>query len=199
MYLLNSYDTYSDSELFEQISADNKTAFTEIFKRYSDKLYSYALKIVHSEFWAEEIVQILFMQLWEGRASLAEVKNPPSYLFRIAANRSVDMLRKNETDARLHYYIVSRERNMQNEVEQQFDYRKMEKLLQEAVNSLPEQRRRVYLLKTDGNLSYEQIADQLQISKHTVRNQIAAATQTVRNYLVENGALFLVLKLFLFY
>ncbi len=196
---MSRYDTYSDTELFSEIAAGNKIAFTEIFNRYSDPLYSYVLKILHSEFWAEEVVQILFVQLWERRDGLGLVTSPASYLFRIAANRSVDWLRKNEAEARMQYYIVSRTSLIQNEVEDQADYRTTEKMLREVVNSLPEQRRRVYLLKTEANMSYEEIAHQLQISKHTVRNQIAAATQAIREYLLKNGVVFLILTCYRFY
>lgn len=186
---MRDYETYGDSVLFDHIAAGDKTAFTTIFYRYSDQLYAYVLKIVNADFWAEEIVQTVFVQLWERRSELGSVENPPSYLFRIAANRAIDWMRRNESEARLQYYLVSLDTAPENEVEASFDYRNAERLVREAIRQLPEQRRRIFLLKTEGHKTYEEIAEELQISRHTVRNQLAAAMQTVRKYLLDRGIL----------
>ena len=69
------------------------------------------------------------------------------------------------------------------------DFREVENLLKEAVNTLPAQRRKVYQLVREEGLSYAEIAEKLQISKNTVRNHVAEALQEIRIYLREHGVM----------
>ena len=164
-----------------------------MFFRYSDELYSYSLKILHSSFWAEEAVQVLFCQLWTSRQTLDAVSNPRSFLFKMAANRSIDILRKNERFFRAH---IPESQTSENDTSQHVELRESERIIQQAIESLPAKRKLIYLLKNNGELTYDEIANELHVSVHTVRNQLAKAVDNIRTYLIAHGVSMTLILLF---
>ncbi|MBL7698070.1 MAG: RNA polymerase sigma-70 factor [Chitinophagaceae bacterium] len=171
------------AQLFQQISAGDESAFTLLFHRYADKIYSYSIKIVHTKFWAEEAVQNLFTQVWQHREKLVAVEQPEAYLFRMATNRCIDILRANEKAIRV-YHLKQIEYTCASD--ELLNYKESEAILQQAIRLLPEKRKIIYQLRTSGGLSYDEISEQLKVSPHTVRNQLAKAIQTIRAFLLAN-------------
>jgi RNA polymerase sigma-70 factor (ECF subfamily) len=166
------------------MASGDESAFTHLFYRYSDELFTYSLKILHTEFWAEEVIQNMFMQLWVHREALRGIDNPRSYLFRIAANRAIDILRANEKAIRLRYMqSVSTVYTPESDLIAKDN----ENIIEKAIHQLPEKRKLIYQLRNREGMSYEQISEVLHVSKHTVRNQLAKALENIRTYLVSNG------------
>jgi RNA polymerase sigma-70 factor (ECF subfamily) len=194
---LNFSGPNTDQELFLQIAEGNETAFTELFNKYADLLYWHAYKLLHSEFWAEETVQEVFLQLWANKSSLRQVESPASYLYRVAANRAFDRIRRQELEVKMQYFVQQQLHPPEDkEPSAKADERLNEQLFEQAVESLPEQRKLVFRLKYQQDLSYGEIAGKLNITKHTVRNQLAAALKTLRSTLLEKNDLLGVLLIF---
>jgi len=192
--------SYTDNELFSRIAAGDTQAYADIFKRYFDELYWNASKILKSEFWAEEIVQEVFLQLWTGREQLHDIDSPSSYLFRITANRCFDRIRRQELESKMQYFVQQVLHGSTTSYQDNaYDITAIEKLVQLAVDQLPTQRKNIYLLQKDQGLSYQEIAEKLGISRNTVRNHMVLALQDIRSYLTKNGDMFfLVLAIMLF-
>lgn len=184
---MNEYNKHTDSELFRLIGIGDTGAFTQIFNRYSERLYAYALKISKSEIWAEEIVQDVWTQIWINHAEFSNLENPSAYLFRTARNRCLDWLRRNKLEVRLQYYLVQNTQSIRNTTEQQVEYRYSSRLIDEAIQTLPSQRKVIFELKHMAGMSYEEVAETLKISKNTVRNQMISALKTIRQHLREKG------------
>lgn len=185
-----------DQHLFRQIAEGDAVAFSKLFRLHYPALHANALRILKSEFWAEEAVQESFVQLWASRDGLAEIDAPKSYLYRIVANRCFDRLRKNDAEVRLQYGINLLA--MQNAtVAQQhgFDLAVLNDLVTKALEQLPPQQQQIYRMQYTEYLSYQEIADKLGLSRHTVRNHMAKAIQSVRAYVAEHGGELLVLQL----
>lgn len=150
--------------------------------------------MLKSEFWAEEIVQEVFTQVWTSRSKLAEIESPAAYLFKITANRCLDRIRRQELEIKMQYLVnkaLTREANTFQE--NSYDLNLIEKLIKEAVQQLPAQGKLVFELHRNKGLSYQEIADQLQISKNTVRNHMVKALHFIRSYLRNKGELTLLL------
>jgi len=150
--------------------------------------------MLKSEFWAEEIVQEVFTQIWTSRGKLAEIESPAAYLFKITANRCLDRIRRQELEIKMQYLVnktLNREANTFQE--NSYDLDLIEKLIKEAVQRLPAQGKLVFELHRNEGLSYQEIVDQLQISKNTVRNHMVKALHFIRSYLHEKGELTLLL------
>lgn len=183
------FPKYEDHhELFKLIAEGDEVAFTTIFWAYTKRLYPFVLKLVNSDLWAEEIVQDVFSRLWERRETLKGIDNPTTYLFRMASNRTLDYIRRNELHVKMQY-ILAREKAEENRelTAELVDLKASEQLLKAAIHSLPPQRKLVYQLKHEENLSYDEIADRLKISRNTVRNHMAEALQAIRTYLRLKG------------
>ena len=92
-----------EKELFTAIAKGDEVAFTKIFYHYNKRLYPFVLSLLHSEVWAEEVVQDVFLKLWSSRQKLAEVESPQSYIFRMAANRTLDYMKRNGWEIKTQY------------------------------------------------------------------------------------------------
>ena len=175
---------YTEKKLFERIAAGDQLAFSQIFEKYFEQIHWRATHLLKSGFWADEIVQEVFVQLWVGRAKLADIENPAAYLFRMAYNRCFDRIRRQESENRVQYLL--NQMSEASDTNYQFsghDYNLLEKLIQEAIDSLPAQGRTVYLLLRQENLTYEEVAEKLTISKNTVRNHMVKNLQHIRSYM----------------
>ena len=179
----------TDKALFERIATGDETAFSIIFFRYTARLAPFVTQLLQSDQWAEEIVQDVFLRLWQARLQLATIDNPSAYLYQMASNRTLDYIRRNARDIKLQYYASRWLTPAADHPDAQQDFREMDHLLKEAVNRLPAQRRKVYQLVREEGLSHAEIAGRLQISKHTVRNHVAEALQEIRVYLREHGVM----------
>lgn len=146
--------------------------------------------MLKSEFWAEDIIQVVFTQLWQNRAELTKVEMPSSYLYRMVTNKARDRMRSHEREIRMQYWLAS-----QAEVEsrQKENREELHLLLAKAVDSLPAQRKEVYQLKYQQKLSYEEIATRLSISRNTVRNHMAKALEDIRTYMIRHADILLLI------
>jgi RNA polymerase sigma-70 factor (family 1) len=179
----------TDKALFERIATGDEAAFSIIFFRYTARLAPFVTRLLQSDSWSEEIVQDVFLRLWQSRLQLASIEQPSAYLYQMASNRTLDYIKRNARDVKLQYYAARWLAPATDHPDTQQDFREIDRLLKEAVNRLPAQRRKVYQLVREAGLSHAEIADQLQISKHTVRNHVAEALQEIRIYLREHGVM----------
>ncbi len=185
---------HTDLELFSRISESDEYAFTQLFLSYTERLYPYVTNLLNSELWAEEIIQDVFFKIWKNRHTLKDIDNPSAYLFRMAANRTLDFLKRKAIEVKTQYEI-SRQASQRKEnfTQEQLDFRITDSLYKAAVKSLPPQRQLVYKLKHEDGLSYDEIAEKLNISKNTVRNHIAEALAAIRSYLQKYIGILLVI------
>lgn len=178
---------YTDKELFARIVDGDQSAFTAIYEKYTGPLFFYALKLLKSEILAEELIQEIFMHLWAKRQSLGAIENPGGFLNRMTLHKAIDWIRHHQLDLKVQYYISTSTNAAANTTEEEIDFKTIERLIDTAVQHLSPQRSAVYKLKYEQKLSYEEISNELKISKHTVRNHLSKAFEAIRLYLVENG------------
>lgn len=191
---MNSNSSQDDKVLFIRIANSDGESFTILFKRYFDQLKWNAVKMLKSEFWAEEIIQDVFMQLWANRERLVDIESPSAYLFRITANRCLDRIRHQNQEIKAQYLLNQALPDEPGNLQQNsYDIRLIETMISEAVQQLPEKGRQVFELQRTGNFSYQEIADQLGISKNTVRNHMVKSLHFIRSYLAEKGEFFLLI------
>jgi RNA polymerase sigma-70 factor (family 1) len=179
----------TDKALFERIASGDETAFSIIFFRYTARLAPFVTQLLQSDIWSEEIVQDVFLRLWQSRLQLAAIDHPSAYLYQMASNRTLDYIKRNARDVKLQYYAARWLSPGADNPDTQLDFREIDSLLKEAVSRLPPQRRKVYQLVREEGLSHAEIADRLRISKHTVRNHVSEALQEIRAYLREHGVM----------
>jgi len=177
------YKLVNEAELFANLAKGDEQAFESIYRHFSKRLFPYVLKLVKISELAEELIQDIFVNIWINRAVFSEVSHPTSYLFTIANRQALKYLKKVANDARILQSIADVTQGSTNETEERIIFRESVESIKSAVAQLPAQRRIIWELSRNEGLSHEQIAEQLQISKNTVKNQMVHAAKHIRNFL----------------
>lgn len=164
--------------------------FSEIFRQHEHRLYTLALRLTKSDQAAKDIIQEVFMKLWEQRHNIHTIQNMEAWLYRLTENKVIDYLRKASADSRLKKMIWEQLQQIVNEAEQYVSAKEYNEIIQKAINELPPQRRLIYQLNKQGGMNYHEIARELQLSKHTVKNQLFSAVQSVRRFITNNTKFF---------
>lgn len=178
---MSAYSTYTDQELTALLKEGDSNAFTEIFTRYSALLYQHTYNKIRSAEEARDIVQEIFAKLWTRYDELdLKTLNLKGYLYATARNAVFDLLRhKMHIDA----YVASYTKFAENEVAET-DYLIREKqftaLIEAEIAALPPRMREVFELRRTEGLSNKQIAERLDISENTVKDQVKKATQKLK-------------------
>jgi RNA polymerase sigma-70 factor (family 1) len=181
---LTSDIIHTDTLLFRQIAEGNEQAYTQIFHSFTPKLYSFLLKITRDEQLARELLQDTFLKLWQHRAELQRVEQPAAWLYKVASNTALQHLRQQTTRQRIQQAYNKEVTGSDNRTgESVLETKEMTTLLQQAVESLPEKRRQIYLMSRQQGMRHAEIAEQLHLSVQTVKNQLGTAITQIREHL----------------
>ena len=201
LFLLTEHLYSEDNALFGAIADGDEAAYTQIFHLYTPRLLPFLLKLTRDEHLAREMLQETFLRLWTKRDQLPQVERPASWLFRIAANICLTYLRTQATRHRLQYKVKEKSpaQGYSSAVEV-LESKEMALLIRQAVNALPARRQEIYRLSREQGLSHQQIAEQLQLSLSTVKNQLGYSVKFIQEYLQQATGLSLgvIVALFLF-
>ncbi|WP_205508409.1 RNA polymerase sigma factor [Longitalea arenae] len=167
--------------------------FADIFKKHEYRLHSLVFKLTRSNQYARDIIQEVFIKLWEHRHHINSIHNVEAWLYRLTENKVIDFLRKVAADNRLKDAIWKNQPDELNETEDKVAAREYNQIIQKAIEQLPPQRKLIYYLNREKGLNYQEIADHLAISKHTVKNQLSTALQFIRLFLLKSARFFLLL------
>lgn len=189
----------SDFELIERLSNNDRKAFEEIFKSYYHELCGFCLKYVRVETTAEEIVQEIFINIWDRRAELSITVSIKAYLYTAVRNRSFNYLK-------LQLPKEQKKVEVDNIGIVESDTREDEMILDElkeqvrmAIDQLPTKCRIIFNLSRNSGLTYREIAEELDISVKTVENQIGLALKKLRERLQPVWDKIMVLLVGIFY
>jgi RNA polymerase sigma-70 factor (family 1) len=174
---------HNEKTLLLKIADGDESAFRELFHQYWDNIYGVALMFTKSKAMAEDMVQEIFLKIWIGRKQLKDVEQFRNYFFIMTRNHIVSALRKHTrqqsfTNSLIEYFNVAN-----TTPENQLLTKETEQLIHQAIGQLPQQQKLVYQMARKQDLSQEEIAAQLGISRNTVRNHMARALHSIRNYL----------------
>jgi RNA polymerase sigma-70 factor (ECF subfamily) len=173
-----------DNTLFLQIADGDETAYTRVFHLYTPRLLPFIYKITKDEHLAREMLQETFLRLWMKRVDLKNVERPASWLFRVAANVCLTYLRTQATRYRLQDKVEEKQAiHRYSSAVEVLESKEMDSLIRLAVSALPARRQEIYRLSREQGLSHQQIADQLQLSLSTVKNQLGFSIKSIQEYL----------------
>ncbi|WAC13528.1 RNA polymerase sigma factor [Dyadobacter pollutisoli] len=174
-------------------SEADEDAFAQLFHLYKHKLYAYVLRLTESEMLAEDIVQDIFMKLWNEHRTLAGIDKFGSYLFRMSKNHAINHFRRmsHETQIISEMFLVNP--SAHNETHDLIALKETEKLLGDIIDKLPAQQKLVYHLSREEGRSHDDIANLLKISPNTVKNHIVQAMSTIRTQLRRHSDTFIIL------
>lgn len=161
----------------------DQVAFAQLFRMYQPKIDGIAYAMLKSEQAAEELVQDIFLKIWQQRNNLSLIEDFNAYLFIITRNQTLNALRSSFRQRRReqeHSVPVHEPDNTSDDIIITKDY---ERFLQDAIKALPPQQQQVYRLSREKGLSREEIARLLKLSDNTVKTHLSKALKGIRAYL----------------
>lgn len=179
--------------LLKRISDGDEQAFGILFYYYLPALQSFALKFTKSEAAAEEIVQDTFLRVWLNRDKLEHVENVKAWLYKYASNECLSYLRKALKQAKAIDSLMAEEPRESNTTIDTIHLNEINQLVVEAIERLPGQRKKIYLMSRVDGLNIPQIAEKLGLSPNTVKNVLVTSLKSIRDYLDKNGVALTVL------
>ncbi|MFA5244397.1 MAG: RNA polymerase sigma-70 factor [Pedobacter sp.] len=186
----------NEPALLKLIAEGDEFAFRKIFNHYKDKLFNYTYRITDNEGLAEEIVMDAFLKIWCNREDLVYINRFDAYLYTIIRNRAFSAIKRRAQET----LIITRLSNISSEyqecTEETVVYNEYQYILKRAINKLPPQQKLVYSMSREEGLKYEEIADQLNLSKNTVKAHLKKALNTLRLVVSNLLVLFFVASLF---
>jgi RNA polymerase sigma-70 factor (ECF subfamily) len=164
-------DQLSEKLLVEKLVVGDHSAFTTLYNRYKNNVYSFIVKLSHGDYYmAEEIVQNTFIKLWDVRKNISSDYSIGKYIQVISKNFYLKAVsqRINDDLMKLEFVENDAENLVDDEVELNFLLEEIERI----VSLLPPARQRVYRLRHNENLSQKEIAEKLHISENTVETHL---------------------------
>jgi RNA polymerase sigma-70 factor (family 1) len=170
-----------DKLLLLQISEGNEKAFDILVGHYWNNIYGQALTYLKSTHQAQDIVQEVFIKVWEKREKLVQIERFESFLFIMARNHIISELRK-KIAGPLEPEVLDTLKEDHIIPDQELSFKQLQQHLKTAIELLPQQQKTAFLLSRDEGLSYEAIAKQMGLSRETVKKHICRALNFLRTY-----------------
>jgi RNA polymerase sigma-70 factor (ECF subfamily) len=195
---LKDGSTYITRELLIRLKKGDIQAYDQIYDKYCHKLYSFVFRILKDEGDSEDIVQEVFIKIWESRENLDDNKTLNSFIFTIAYHSSVNLIRKRISSSKYCEYlkkelVVEFQDNPFSEIE----FNELNRQVEKLIDSLPDRQKHVFLSHRELGLTYPEIAEEMGISQNTVENHMVKALkylrQNLRSFLVATRMFFFTL------
>ncbi|MEO9965951.1 MAG: RNA polymerase sigma-70 factor [Reichenbachiella sp.] len=171
-----------EDKLINKLKNGCHQSFTNLFHLYAKKLYNFAYKYTESHAESEEIVQEVFLKIWNKKDSINPKLSFNAFVITIAKNLIFNKIKKEASRRQYRAQIASSEM-ITNETENNVIFADLAELANNKVESLPPKRKQIYLLRRDSGLSVKEIAAQLGIAESTVENQMNKAIKTLKSNL----------------
>lgn len=165
-------------------------AFHRIYNRYCKRLYSFVLRYVKQEEDAEGIVQEVFLKLWESRSKIDIYASFEAFLFTVAYNQTISILRKKVNEEKYLKHLKSRNQFRQTpDIAEEVHFKELNEKVNSLLNNLTPRQQEIFLLSRQKGLKHAEIAQQLGISVNTVKNHLVAALSYLRSRIDQNTML----------
>lgn len=175
------------SSIVIDLKNGDEDAFNKLYRMHSKMLLSNVQRLVKDQEIAKELVQDLYLQIWERRGTIEPEKSFKSFLFTIAKNMVLNYLRKTAVDRRARIYLMQNAVEAYSHTEEDLYLKQSTELIKQAVQALPQQCKQVFTLSKLEGKSHQEISSQLGISISTINNHMVKANKEVRAYLLRHG------------
>lgn len=171
----------SEKKLLQFISQSDASAFEVLFNTYKNLVYNIAHTFTHCDASSEEIVQETFLIIWQRRGKLTDIENFKAYLITIAKHLVYKSLNEK---AKKHIADIANENITKTSLDAETILLEKEykHILQKAIQRLPQQQKKVYLLVKENGLKRDEVANMLNVAPDTVKFHLAQAMKSIRAY-----------------
>lgn len=178
--MFSKIDNLSDNLLVTKIRQNDKDAFKSLYDRYSRKIYFFSLKYISDTSEVEDLVQSVFINVWQSRKSLDPDNSVKSYIYKAAVNYIFNYLKRKKIQNRFIESQILKGEIQSNLTYEQVFFDDLERSINIVVESLPSQQQKIFQLNRTEGLSEQEIARRLGLSVRTVENQTYRALKKVK-------------------
>lgn len=177
---MTNYGKHTDHELVALLKSGDERAFAEIYGRYWELLFRHALRILQDEDLAKDALQDVFAMLWDKHSTIDGRGKLSAFLYQSVRNKVFDFLDRSKVkDAYLSTVAEVGSAGIWS-VDEYIREQELSNAIEREIANMPEGMRKVFELSRRDELSYKEIASQLQISENTVKVQVSKALRLLR-------------------
>ena len=177
---MSDHSNKAEKILVKEIKEGDHDSFREIYYKYSEKVYLFAIRYINNIEDAEEVVQEVFSRIWEHRDNLDENRSFNGYILTITKNIIFNENRKKVNFDIYAQYIINYLRGISNQTENQVIYENVKSIINKEIDNFPPKRKQIYNLSRNEGLSYNEIAQRLSISERTVETHLHLALNRLK-------------------
>jgi RNA polymerase sigma-70 factor (ECF subfamily) len=185
-YTLRTMSALDEKNLLVKIAAGNEESFRHLYDLFADKVYTMAGSYLKSPLEAQDVVQDVFLKVWEKRNALPDVNNIAAWLHVLTRNHLINLLQKKIPSRAGERTSLQDTPAEEQEPAKQLDVKEMSSLIRAAVNGLPPRQQQVYRLSREQGMTLQQIAVSLGLSYDTIREYMNYALKNIRFYLQQH-------------
>jgi RNA polymerase sigma factor (sigma-70 family) len=178
---------YDNNELFQLTAEGDRSAFVQLFRSYLPRLASFVSSITKSDHVTDDVLQEIFMRVWFTREKLMGVKDPETWLYRIASSVAYAALKKLITDNKILSVVHHESYYGTNDIVETARLYTLASEIRQAVRQLDVEQKMVYKLSRDKGMKVPDIAEELSVSPNNVRNLLASSMDTIHDHLESRG------------
>ena len=189
----------SNKDLLILLKKGDVTAFDNIYEMYSKRLYGFVLRYVKLKEDAEGIVQEVFIKIWETRNKIDIYSSFDSFIFTIAYNTTINLLRKRVSEHKYHDRLISVQQiTGADQIIDEIYFKEINAQLQLLLDKLTPRQKEIFQLSREEGLTHDEIAKKLNISVNTVKNHMVTTLAFIKSH-IDKGLIanFLFISLFL--
>ncbi len=174
----------SNTELVKRLKTGDVAAFDGIYNKYCHKLHGFVFMYLKQEEDAEEIVQEVFIKIWESKAKIDLSASFESFLFTIAYNATMSLLRKRVCENKSREYLKSlQQTGAEEQVSDEIHFKELDRKVQSLLQQLTPRQKEIYLLSREDGLTHREIAQKLGISESTVNNHLVTIIKYLKSHI----------------
>ena len=189
---------YNENDLLVQVSQGNEYAFRQLYDKYRNKIYSLGMHLTRSEMLSEEIVQDVFMKIWEKRDQLEGINYFNAWFRTVTRNTCSNYLRSLAMEKLVMNRYALQNNSETPSPENDVIAKEYQQIIEAAIRQLPPQQKKVYLLSRQGGKKQAEIAHELNISIYTVKEYMKLAQRSIRQHLESNLDVSILLAIVIF-
>ena len=186
MSKINEISKKQDKELVELLISGSQEALGELYARYRNPLMNFCKKYMRNEADAEDLIQDVFLQLWEKRHSLDTVSSFAGYVQTMTQNKVFYTFRQSDIHSRFVRNMLTNGKDSMNKTEETIIDKDYAEFLDKIIESLSPMQKKVFRLSRIEGLTYKEIAELLQISADTVKEYVSLALKKIKKQIMQH-------------
>lgn len=176
-------ESWNEQDILIKLKAGEEPAFGKLYAHFSETIYGRLLRLLKDTDIADEIIQELFLKVWEKREQINPSQSFKSYLYTIAENLAYDHFRKVARERKLQEKFRQITTELYTHTEEDLLNQESKEIIDKAIDTLPQQRKTAFILCKIEGKSYQEAAEIMGVSASTISNHLVKANISIRAYL----------------